>query len=390
MFSQHSGAVSHRAFAAIPLPRAALLLLATLTLFACASSRGAEPGIATEPPRAPLPGDTTHAWRIRSWENLDIWLHGFALMERDSSRVPFFHAGYAREIDRYKASRSLRTKFDDNEAKLLERFSSSRALWNAQFLGLYFGSWKEMKEFMNYFILTDGDPRRASNGAMQRAIAIIAGYFRTVGDRDWARLYMESLEDEYDRYYHEWWTAESARRRPAFEAVDSLWRMVYYPKFKRFLDGTQQRRGDILLSIPLGGEGRLVPGGVNSPAGNHSYLAINFPDSRDRAIEAIYVLTHELVGRVTSVAVDDHTTPAEDRSGLKASYDADALVVGGFYLLRKIAPDIADGYARYYAQMAGLSVGNGSAEASINVLFPLPQLIRESIIRQIDLVLSGI
>ena len=42
--------------------------------------------------------------------------------------------------------------------------------------------------------------------------------------------------------------------------MDSLWQRVYRDKFERFLNNTGQRQGDLVLSLPIGGEGRTGPG----------------------------------------------------------------------------------------------------------------------------------
>jgi hypothetical protein len=48
-----------------------------------------------------------------------------------------------------------------------------------------------------------------------------------------------------------------------------------------------------------------------------------------------------------------------------------------------------DGYARFYLRAAGVST-TGDAQAALVREFPLPDLIREAINRQIDAVLGGI
>jgi hypothetical protein len=65
-------------------------------------------------------------------------------------------------------------------------------------------------------------------------------------------------------------------------------------------------------------------------------------------------------------------------------------VVGGYLLLRRIAPEIAEGYARYYLAVAQVPQGTGSIESALFEAFPLPQLIRDSIVRQIEVVMGGI
>jgi hypothetical protein len=58
-------------------------------------------------------------------------------------------------------------------------------------------------------------------------------------------------------------------------------------------------------------------------------------------------------------------------------------------LLAKIAPDLVDGYARYYLRSAGRTP-TGDPRAALATEFQLPETIMGAITRQIDIVLGGI
>jgi len=59
-------------------------------------------------------------------------------------------------------------------------------------------------------------------------------------------------------------------------------------------------------------------------------------------------------------------------------------------LLQRVAPELADGYARYYLRAARVQFTSGDAMAALATAFPLPDSIRDGIQRQIDVVLGGI
>jgi hypothetical protein len=96
------------------------------------------------------------------------------------------------------------------------------------------------------------------------------------------------------------------------------------------------------------------------------------------------------VSSVTSIAIDDNTSPAEKRSGVGDRYSSNALVRGGAMLMQRVAPELADGYARYYLREARAVPPKGDAMAALAATFPLPDAIRDAIQRQIDVVLGGI
>ena len=76
--------------------------------------------------------------------------------------------------------------------------------------------------------------------------------------------------------------------------------------------GSLEARG-IVMGLPLDGEGRTI--GYSK---EQNSVAVGFPDSPDAAVEAIYVLSHEIVNAITTTAINDNVTPAEQRSGAVA------------------------------------------------------------------------
>jgi hypothetical protein len=166
-----------------------------------------------------------------------------------------------------------------------------------------------------------------------------------------------------------------------------MWRDTYGRRFERFLLNTQQTRGEILLSLPLNGEGRTITATAARPGAT----AVQFPDDASRATEAIYVFAHEAVIPVVNTAIADNVTPAEQRSGVADRYAANGAVRGGALLLERIAPDLTDGYRRYYLRAAGAQVGaTADIRAAFANAFPLPELIVSAIVRQLEVVLGGI
>jgi hypothetical protein len=280
--------------------------------------------------------------------------------------------------------RGVTTLLDQNRAALSARFAVNRNLVGAQFVALYFGSWDEMSRAIDLFLQARGDPGRATAQGQQAVIAFLAGSFPSQPDRDWLTLYKQSLTDESSKFYHDYWTTEQRSRAPVLTSVDSVWQKVYRPKLQTFLSRTQQQTGDLDLSLPLQAEGRTVTAGKRANA-----VAIIFPDRRDAAVEVVYAAAHEFIGAIANTAIADNVTPAERREGVVDRIASNALVRGGAILLQKTAPELADGYARFYLRAAGLSA-SGDVQAALVREFPLPDLIRDAISRQLDAVLGGI
>ena len=329
-------------------------------------------------------GNPSEVWGIKTREHLDLWLHGFAMVQDDSSLVPYFRRGYKANLNAVKSRSNVVTQLDANNSRLHGRFALNAQLVNAQFLALYFDSFDEMASAIDLAYRADGNPRQASSQQAAETIALVAGYFPSQPDRDWARLFVQSLRDEDTRFYRGYWDQQQRELGAVFTAVNSLWQNSYRARFQTFLNNTSQAAGEVYLSLPLDGEGRTLSAGKRQNA-----TAVTFPLRSSDGPEAIYVIAHELVSSLVSTAVNDNTTPNDRRLGVADRYIANGTVRAGVMLLQKIAPELVTGYASYYLQSANRNAGTNPV-ATLAVVFALPDGIRDAISKQLDVVLGGI
>jgi hypothetical protein len=350
---------------------------------ACTTVPGGAGGTTTS-----SPGDIAQSdqgWALATREYVDLWLHGFAMLTSDTARVPFFQRGYRQRMLDQKRRANVLTSLDANQQQLSGRFTANPSLVNAQFVAMYFPSLQEIVNATDYLIRSQGNPRASNDPTIQAEIALLAANFPSAADRDWLRLFVQALQDESNRFYHAYWTGEQQARSATRAEVESRWRGTYFQKFRRFLSNTQQGSGELLLSLPLDGEGRTI-----NDSKRANMVAVTFPDSPAAAMDALYVFAHEVVGRVADIAITDNVTPAEQRSGVVARYTASGTVRGGALLLQRIAPESVDGYMRYYLRSIGTNAPSGDVSAAFAAAFPLPDALRDAIAKQIDTVLGGI
>ncbi len=359
------------------------LRAAVVSSLACTALTAAHPLAA----QSSLPGRTTaDRWPVKTREHVDLWLHGFAMVAEDSSLVPLFKRGYRAEMTKRRNAANVTTDLDANRDLLAQRLRENAGLVNAQFLPLYFSGWPEFEFAFEAFIKADGNPRDVSPREVQAQVALIAAAFSGKADRDFARRFFNSLKSERDRFYHEWWLAETKRRDGALEAVDTLWQRTVRPSLQSFLNRTQQGNGDLLLTLSLEGEGRTISEGKVK-----NVFAVTFPPTTDRAAEAIYGVVHEAVGPLVGTAVEDNVTPAEKRAGVADQLSSRALVRGGALLLGKVAPQLVNGYMKFYLHAASIpNVGDAELIAIFEKIFVVPKGVIESIERQIAVSFSGI
>jgi hypothetical protein len=363
-------------------------LALALLLLTAACTTAADPLPVNTAPVADAVSPTAD-WPVTTRLHVDLWLHGFALVQEDSTLVPYFERGYRTRMLAVKQQANAMTTLDAERDRLRAGLTSNPRLLSAQFLALQFSSWDAMRRAIDLFLAADGDPRQATSQQEYAILGAFAAYFPSATERDWLRVFSNALRDEHDRYFAGWWRQRQTERAPVLARVDSLWQNGTYPKLRGFFRGTRGAQGTIYLSLPLDGEGRTLTGATRA----ENLIAVSFPATADVASEAIYVIVHELAGRVVSIAVNDNTSPAEQRSGVSDRYTAAGLVRGGAMLLQRIQSPLYEGYLRYYLRAANAAVpANGAAqlEQAFARTFPLPQPIIDAIARQLDVVLGGI
>ncbi len=372
-----------------PTSAACLLSLAGILagILACASSTagsgGAAPAHTPEtviatPPRLP--------WPVKTRENVDLWLHGFALLDDDSAPgVPLFARGYRDEMVVLKNKANILTQLDVNHDRLREGVMGNRLLINAQFVPFYFSSVEDMRSTIDRFVAANGSPQSARSPEEATAFGVLATYFNSAQSRAWLALFASSLWDEDTKFYHSYWSQQQRERINVIDSTQSMWQKFVRPRINRVLQNTGQRDGDLILSLPLGGEGRTLSGsGVTRNA-----VAVPFPSRPADVPQAMYVALHELSGAIVNPVIIDNTTPAQQRTGEADRMVPAATVRAGMMLVEKMLPELADGYARYYLTAAGRTPG-ANPRAELIAAFPIPDVIRAGIAHQIDSVQGGI
>ncbi len=368
-------------------PLRALAMWSLALVAACAGATPAPspaPGSSTSSPGAPPPL-TQAAWPVQSREHLDVWLHTYALVTQDTTLVPYFRRGYRDQVSAVRRQRGVSTQLDANRAQLIARLAVQPSLaTSGQFLPLYFSSWEQMRQVIDLFVRNNGNPGSSNDRAVVSYFAVLGSVFGSVADREWLRLFTESVDDESRRFYHDYWTTEHRARAPVTARVDSLWQRNWRPALQRFLNNTQQQNGELYLSMPLGGEGRTVQFGKLQNA-----VAGPMPESLGDAEQVLYVMAHEISGAVANTAITDHTTPADRRAGLTSRYEQAAAVRAGALLLEKTIPTAVPGYMRYYLQTTGRTPPT-DPRAMFTSTFALPDAVRDALVRQFEVILGGI
>jgi hypothetical protein len=325
---------------------------------------------------AALSGRVRAQWPIKTREHVDLWLTAFSELSEDTSaKVPIYRRSYIDQLSLAQNQQSVLTALDSVHDGLQARWDQSPKLANARVLALDAGTWDELHSGINLFLNPPTDKKRSKTPPPD-VESRLPDYFSTPEDREWLLNLDHGLQGARTQFYHQWWVAEQLRRRPILAATDSLWRLTE-PKLDRFLTATHQTAGEIILSLPVDGEGVTF-----KETNGRTSLAVPFPDSIPDAPQVIYVFAHVAARAVAADALAAATTVAERRNSGVADRYAQALSIrGGYLLLQKAVPELAAGYARYYLRTS-------PPGRDLEAAFPLPDAIRDALSRQIDLELK--
>jgi hypothetical protein len=380
------------------LRRAARTLASLALLTACATAgtgggTGAgDPGAGPPSPSSGSTGSgasgtssTAALWPVKTREHIDLWLHSYALVQDDTAQVPFFQRGYRDRLVVVKNQANVVTALDRARDTLRLRLAQNPGLVGGQFLPLAFASWDDMRRAIELFVEAQGSVQRARTQQEAAVIQLLANYFPGRPDREWAGRFAAAVEDERAKFYHDYWLRQQRERATALAATDAAWQQQYRPKLQRYLNNTQQQSGELILSLPLDGEGRSAPGSTRE-----NVMVVAFPAQAGDAAEVAYVVAHEAIAKIASVAIADYTTPTQKREGAADRLASPAAVRGGLLLLERAAPELADGYARYYLRSANRPSTGPNPRAALAAAFPLQSDIRDAMARQLDVVLGGI
>lgn len=321
-------------------------------------------------------------WPVKLSEHVDLWLHAFAMVSEDTARVPLFRRGYRDSVTVVKNRLAILTSLDVNRATLARQLASSPGYQQAQFLAFEYASWDAMRSSAERYLQLTADSRLPRD--RDASTAGFAAVFPSTTDREWLRLFVVGVEAERRQFFGTEYPRVMRSRSAVVTAVDSLWQVVYRPRFDRFLNNSGQSHGDVLLSIPVGGAGRSGSGRERQSA-----IAVPFPDRVSDATNVIVVLAHELTGRIAALVVRDNTTVAERRSGAADRLLMAAQVRAGAMLVERVAPELSNTYRRYYLLYATVMATDGDLAASFARNFDLPAAVQTDMQRQIDLALSG-
>lgn len=319
---------------------------------------GQEP--AGEPPAAQEP----RSWVIGGSPHLDLWYHGLAMVGFEGiGPLPLYRRDYGASIAGEKAAAGARpSSLDAGRQRFAREFRGDDTYEFFHFLPLYF-------TFSNRVAMLDalrtlaagGNPRDVSDPTARFGASAVALVLRDAEHLALLGEYVEALEDEWTSFYSDFRTRLSTRQSARLQDLQSSWNADFAPRLARYLASESLDRGIVLLSPPLGQEGRIFQG---DPLHREDNVVVVKLGSEAELAEGevaegeLFAAVRELCFPLVRRALETVATTADRFEGeRRSSFGA---VRCGSLLLSRYAPDKVAGYQRYYA--------GGSAGESAQVL----------------------
>src|SRR3954466_1391437 len=126
------------------------------------------PGATSTPTNQAPTAVNAPTWPVLTRMHVDLWLHGYAMLLRDTATVPVFRRGYRDQMQALKTQRGLSTMLDANRERLQSRLALSTTLANGQFLPMYFASFDQMRQVIGLFLQAEGNPGAASDPTLRQ------------------------------------------------------------------------------------------------------------------------------------------------------------------------------------------------------------------------------
>lgn len=363
-----------------PLPILLTLLCAAVT--ACAAPGGA-PAPAPEATRDPA----AVRWTAANRPDLDLWYHGLAYTGLDASaEVPLYQPGYVeRLVAAKRAAGVYPTPLDRRAEEFARQFRTSANFSRLQFLPLYFSGGDALFTAIRAWAQVEGDPRRVQDPGLGQAVAFLSQQFPSANERRVVAAWAQLLEEERRAFFERYHAQRVAEHAGLVSAAQAQWDQLA-PRLQPYLDYMILNGGELLLSFPLGSEGRTLDLGRRQNRVAVAMPAVGAP------ADAVWAFIHELAYPLVSTVIEDNLAPAQRREVNEQLLSRRAAIRAGAILLDRVAPEAAAEYRASYLRLAGAAVpaNEGERERALARAYPLPDPLPRALGEAVERTLGGI
>lgn len=326
-------------------------------------------------------------WTVANRPDLDLWYHGLAYTGLDASTgIPLYQPDYVeRVVAAKRAAGVYPTPLDRRADEFARQFRTNANFSRLQFLPLYFPSGDALSAAIRAWAQVEGDPRRVQDPGLAQAVAFLSQQFPSANERRVVAAWAQLLEEERRAFYERYHAQRMSEHAGVSSAVQAQWDQLA-PRLQPYLDYMMLNSGELILSFPLGSEGRTLDLGRRQ-----NRVAVGMPAAGEPA-DAIWAFIHELAYPLVNPVIQDNLAPAQRREIDEQLLSRRAAIRAGAILLDRVAPESAAEYRAAYLRSAGTAVPASAQERerALARAYPLPDPLPGALADAVERTLGGI
>ncbi|MEN8145398.1 MAG: hypothetical protein ABFS14_10660 [Gemmatimonadota bacterium] len=289
-------------------------------------------------------------WRVIVLPQVDLWYHGLATAGLQGlGPYDLYEPGYAARLNVSKAeAQTAPTAFDDRVAGFGSALARDPAFEVFHFVPLYFASSavEPMLGALEVVGAAEGAPAAVDVLARFGANAV-AGTISRPDQRAVLTDWTSALRAEWDGFFADYWRELAVRNASHLQSIQAEWNDQFAPHLAAYLKEYRLDGGVLVLSDPVGPEGRIFEGVPGNRSDN--IVVVGFDeDAGPRA--PLYAAVRELCFPLVREVLAGQPVAANRASS--ASRSSTAAVRCGAYLLDRFAPELAPGYRSSFTRNA--------------------------------------
>lgn len=360
--------------------------IVALVLSACVPAAEPASGPAPVGPAAALPAGEVR-WNVTTRPAMDLWYHGLATIDfrGTAASLPIHAPGYADRMAAAKQAAGVHPTPLDRRAEEFRALFEAGARYSAlHFLPLQFPSGEAFFSAMRSWLQVGGDASRVSDPNLAQAVAFIAQQFPTEAERRALAGWIEVLTEEDRLFYSPHRQQQSAQHASVVAAAQAQWESLA-PQLRPVLDYLLLNQGELILSPPIGPEGRTL-----ELDRRLNRVAVLMPDP-ERPADAVWVALHELMYPFVNGVLSDQLSPAQLRQADQPLLARRAAIRAGALVLAQVAPDALQAYREAHLRWAGVPVPAAAAarERALSEAYPLDDPLPDALSEGISNMLRG-
>jgi hypothetical protein len=315
-------------------------------------------------------------WTVRASAAADLWFHGMAVARLyDAERpLPLYNVEYVERVQAVKRERGISTALDSLGPAIRRQFFRSDAPDFFHFVPMYFSRTRPQRMLTALGAVANQRIRDTilNQPDVRLGAAAVAAQMTALDARRLVDRFVEALQDEWDRFYEGYWQERRRVEADRYAEIRDMWATRLGPSLTPFLSRAHLEGGVILLSPPLGLEGRMDEG--DSFDGHDNMVAVWLPPGAHGADRSTFVVLKELCFALVNRVPMSVTGSSREQEAVRAR----AAVRCGHLLLEFYEPTLLARYRRVFLESLGEVEPQRPVEA-FERLYPLPTEVYDAL-----------